>query len=92
MAFLGTVRTSYRIGRAADRPKRTRRPLLVLAAQALGTAAARLPSWAALRTLLLTVTAFVFIDVAAFHFGQWVGYAAIGVSLLIVEALTGGDG
>jgi len=90
MAFLGTMRTSYTAERTADRSKRRRRPLLVLAAQALGTIGARLfPSWAALRTLVLTLAAFGLIDYAAFHFGQWVGFAVTGVSLLVVEALTG---
>jgi len=97
MAFIGTLRTSYTAERTADRPKRTRRPLLVLAAQALGRAAARIsPSWAALRTLVLTLTAFALIDTASFHFGRWIGLAITGVSLLIIEALTGppsgGDG
>jgi len=97
MAFIGTLRTSYTAERTADRPKRTRRPLLVLAAQALGRAAGRInPSWAALRTLVLTLSAFGLIDTAAFHFGRWVGLAVTGVSLLVIEALTGppsgGDG
>jgi hypothetical protein len=93
MAFLGTMRTSYTAERAADRPKRTRRPLLVLAATALGRAGARLHiSWAALRTLVLTLAAFALIDTAAFHFGRWVGLAVTGVSLLALEALTSSDG
>jgi hypothetical protein len=93
MAFLGTMRSSYTAERTADRPKRTRRPLLVLAASAIGRAAGRVtPSWAALRTLILTLAAFALIDTAAWQWHRWAGLVVTGLSLLIIEALTGGDG
>jgi len=92
MAFIGTLRTSYTAERAADRPKRTRRPLLVLAAQALGRAAGRLSiGWAALRTLALTLAGFALIDYAAWQWHHIVGYLVAGLSLLALEALTGSD-
>lgn len=97
MAMFGTMRSSYTAARIADRPKRTRRPLLLIAAQGIGRAAGHVTvSWAALRTLLLTLTALTLIDVAAWQWHTWTGLVVTGLSLLVVEALTGppsgGDG
>lgn len=94
MAFSGTVRSSYAAERAAGRLKRRRRSLLTLAASALGAAAGRLfPSWAALRTLVLTLAAFGLIDTAAWQWHTWAGLVVTGLSLLVLEWLTsGGDG
>lgn len=93
MATISTLTSAYRHERATATPKPPRTPYTIRAARSIGTFAARhLPAWAALRTLILTLAAFGFIDTAAFHFGRWVGFAAIGVSLLVVEALTGPSG
>jgi hypothetical protein len=92
MAFLGTMRSSYRVERAVRATKPPRTPLTVRAARLIGGAAARVsPSWAALRTLLLTVTAFTLIDVAAWQWHTWSGLVVTALSLLAFEALTGSD-
>ncbi len=92
MAFLGTVRSSYRMRRAIDAVAPPRTPLTVRAARLIGSLAARVtPSWAALRTLLLTVTAFALIDVAAWQWHTWSGLVVTALSLLAFEALSGSD-
>lgn len=70
---------------SAARPPRT--PLLVKAAR---VAARVLPTWRRARTATLQVTAFGFIDYAVFEWKPLAGFLAIGVSLLVLEAL-GGD-
>lgn len=93
MATISTLRAAYRDERATTSLKPARTPLTIRAARMVGAFAARhLPAWAALRTLFLALTGFGLIDYAAFHFGVWVGCAVSGVSLLIVEALTGPPG
>jgi len=52
--------------------------------------ARRLPNLRRARTFLLQVTGFGFIDYAVWGWHHLVGYAAVGVSLLVLEAL-GGD-
>lgn len=97
MAFIGTLRTSYRTGRAADRPKRRRKPLLLAAAQLIGQTAARLAlSWTRLRTLLLSLVAFALIDGGLWQlpspYNRIAGLIGAGVGVLILEALADGDG
>jgi hypothetical protein len=87
---LGTLRSSYRTARPDASPKPRRRPLLELAAVAIGHLAARLtPNWSALRTLVLSVAGFGCLDTAAYQWNQTFGIAACGVSLLVLEALSG---
>lgn len=92
MAFLGTLTSSYRAERTS-RPRRTRRPLLTLAAQALGRAAARVaPRLVALRTALLSLAGFGLVDVGVWQWNHIIGLVAAGASLLVLEALSGRDG
>lgn len=43
--------------------------------------------WRTVRTSILAVTGFGFLDVAAFTVSDTAGYAAVGVSLLVIEYL-----
>lgn len=81
---------AFRVERAAVKstPRRPRTPLTVRAARVL---ARRLPSWAALRTLLLSIGGFGMLTAAAWTLHVAAGLAAAGVSLLILEALSGGE-
>lgn len=73
---------------AARAPRRPRIPLTVRAARFL---ARRLPAWAAIRTLLLSLAGFGMLTAAAWQLHTAAGLAVGGVSLLILESLSGGD-
>ncbi len=73
---------------AAAKPRRPRVPLTVRAARA---AARLLPRWAAIRTLVLSVAGLGLLTAAAWTLHLAAGLAVAGVSLLILEALSGGD-
>jgi hypothetical protein len=47
-----------------------------------------LPTWERARTTVMQTTAFGFLDYAAFQHSVITGCVAVGVSLLILEALT----
>ncbi|MGP3917672.1 hypothetical protein [Nonomuraea sp. 10N515B] len=83
-----TFRQAFRTERqaAASRPPRT--PLTVRAARLLARC---LPRWAAIRTFLLSVAGFGAITVAAFQIAVPLGWAIGGMSLLVLEALSGGE-
>ncbi|MFB4273043.1 hypothetical protein [Nonomuraea sp. GTA35] len=87
-ARVTTFRTAFRNERqaAAARPPRT--PLTVRAARRL---ARILPRWSTIRTAVLSVSGFGLITAAAWHLHTVAGLATAGVSLLILEALSGGD-
>ncbi|MET8864660.1 hypothetical protein ABZW11_17120 [Nonomuraea sp. NPDC004580] len=78
-------RTNARAARAARAP---RVPYTVRAALWL---ARRLPSWAAIRTLLLSVAGFGLLTAAAWTLHMAAGLAVGGISLLVLEALSGGE-
>ena len=78
---------TWQAGRTA-RAARPARPAVLPALVKL--AARRLPNLRRARTFLLQVTGFGFIDYAVWGWHHLVGYAAVGVSLLVLEAL-GGD-
>ena len=85
---LGTARAAFTNERAA---RKTRPPRVPLAVKA-GRAAARvLPAWATLRRTALVLAGFGSIDYAVWQASQIAGYAAIGVSLLLLDWLTGGE-
>jgi hypothetical protein len=71
---------------AAARPLRT--PLTIRAARRL---ARILPRWSTIRTATLSVSGFGLITAAAWHLHTVAGLATAGVSLLILEALSGGE-
>mgnify|MGYP000683231453 CR=1 FL=1 len=79
--------TSERATRAA-RPKPPRTPYTVRAARWL---ARRLPRWAAVRTAILSISGFGLLTTAAWTVHIAAGLAAAGISLLILEALSGGE-
>ncbi|MEU6781479.1 hypothetical protein ABZ912_19925 [Nonomuraea angiospora] len=81
---------AFRVERATIKstPKRTRTPLTVRVARVL---ARRLPSWAALRTLLLSLAGFGMLTAAAWTLHMAAGLAVGGISLLILESLSGGE-
>lgn len=84
MTALGVAWAQARAQRPA-RPART--PVLLLLVAWVG---AHLPVWSKVRTTVLQLTAFGFLDYAVFTYvGHGWGYAAIGVTLLILEALSG---
>jgi hypothetical protein len=73
---------------AARAPRAPRIPYTVRAARWL---ARRLPAWHALRTLLLSVAGFGLLTAAAWTLHVAAGLAVAGVSLLVLEALSGGE-
>src|SRR3546814_8266879 len=76
----------------ATRVRKPRTPVLVLLGTALASAAAVLMGWAVKsRRVILYVLGFGFIDFALYGVNPLLGYAGIGVSLLILEVLSGGD-
>jgi hypothetical protein len=81
---------AFRVARKAvtARPRAPRIPFTVRAARFL---ARRLPSWAALRTLLLSVAGFGMLTAAAWMLHMAAGLAVGGISLLILESLSGGE-
>jgi hypothetical protein len=65
-----------------------RTPVLTRAARAILGLVGRV-KWRAARTPILAVGGFGFLDAAAWTAATWAGLAAVGVSLLILEALSG---
>ncbi len=70
--------------RAARKTRPARTPLLI---RLVTWFASVLPSWPKVRTTVMQVAAFGFLDYAAWRWSLIAGCAAIGVSLLILEAL-----
>lgn len=86
MAMLSTFTGAYRAQRAVAKPKRPRTPLLAR----LGRLAARaLPTWQGFRTFTLSTAGFGALTAAAWTIALPAGLAAAGVSLLLLEYLTG---
>lgn len=78
--------TAQRAARRASRRPRT--SLTIRAGRILGRA---LPTWAGIRRFVLSVSGFGALSFAAWQMSEALGYAAAGLSLLILEALTGSD-
>lgn len=83
---MATITDTWRETRAA-RAARPVRPAVLPALVKL--AAKRLPNLRRVRTCLLQVAGFGFIDYAVWGWHHLVGYAAVGLSLLVLEALSG---
>jgi hypothetical protein len=70
-----------------------RTPVLVVLAGVLATvarfAARRLPRWAQVRTAVMAFTAFGLITAAAWMIAVPLGLLSAGLSLLVIEALSG---
>lgn len=91
MTMAGTWRTT-RAAFSNERATRRARPPRTPFAVRLGRAAARvLPRFAVLRRAALVTSGFGALDYAAWSLNHIAGYAAIGVSLLLLDALSGGD-
>jgi len=80
-----TVIEAYRLARTQK--VRTPRESLVL--RLARYAAKRLPSWSDVRTVVLQVTGLGCVDLAAYRWNVTLGILAIGVSLFVIEALSG---
>lgn len=90
-----TFATAYRAETArrqatnGHRPQRDRTPILVHLGRLAGRGVALLPSWSAIRTLVLGLVAFVMLTVAAWGVDWRLGLAVGAVCVLIVELLSG---
>jgi hypothetical protein len=82
------LRQVFREERAAAAARPPRIPLTVRAARA---AARLLPRWTTIRTAVLSLAGFGLLTAAAWQISHTLGLTAAGVSLLILEALSGGD-
>lgn len=83
-----TFLQAYRAERRTAAPRPPRTPLLVRAGRLI---ARLLPRWATIRTATLSVTGFGLITAAAWTLHTTAGLAAGGISLLVLEALSGGE-
>jgi hypothetical protein len=78
---------AWKQARTERRPSRAARtPVLVRTAM---WAARTLPTWSRVRTSVMALAGFGFLDYAAWQLNPIGGCAAVGVSLLILEALSG---
>jgi len=82
-----SLAAAWQEGRKARATRPPRRPIVF---RLTALAARVLPTWKRVRTVALTATGFGFVDFAAWSWHHIAGYLAIGVSLLVMEAL-GGD-
>jgi hypothetical protein len=81
-----TVFEAWSAGRAERKTRAVRSPVLTRVVRWL---AGHTPPWSRARSTVLQVTALGLLDYAAFEWHHLVGYVAIGVSLLVFEALGG---
>lgn len=80
------VDAAWAAGRATRPARPPRTPLLLLFVAWCGR---HLPAWSKVRTAVMQVTAFGFLDYAAFQHSLIAGCVAVGASLLVLEALSG---
>ena len=75
------------------RAREARRPALVVLGAMVVTVARfagrRMPRWTQVRTAVLQVAGLGLLTLAAFQLATWAGFAAAGLSVLVLEALTG---
>lgn len=85
-----TARQAFHAERQAraGTPRPPRTPLTVRAAR---LAARVLPRWSTIRTATLSASGFGLLTAAAWQVHTVAGLAAAGISLLVLEALSGGD-
>lgn len=83
-----SARQAFSTERAARKTRPPRTPLTVRAARRL---ARMLPSWQGFRTFMLHLAGLGLLSAAAWQISMALGLAAAGVSVLILEALSGGE-
>lgn len=83
-----TFRAAFRVERAAAAPRPPRIPLAIRAGRTLARV---LPRWSAIRTATLSTAGFGLLTGAAWTLHTAAGLAVGGASLLILEALSGGE-
>ena len=81
-----TIGATWTQARAARRTRPERVSLLRIMVTWLARV---LPSWQRVRTTVLQLAGFGFLDYAAWRWSLLAGYVAIGLSLFVLEALTG---
>lgn len=82
-----TFTSAYQQAQAErTRTRKPRTPLTVTAARFLGR---HLPTWSNIRTTVYAIAGFGLIDAAAWQYETWSGLLVTGISVLIVEALSG---
>lgn len=84
-AHVTTLGLAWRQARAA----RVRTPRVPLTIRAVAWAARRLPSWERARSAVMQTGGCVAIDVGLFQWRSVAGWIGIGVSLFVLEALSG---
>lgn len=82
---MSSIGVAWRQARAA-RPLARRVPLTV---RFVTWTARRLPSWPRMRTAVMQTGGFAAIDYGLFGWSHLAGYIAVGISLLVLEALSG---
>ena len=82
-----TVIEAYRLART----QKVRKPRESVTLRLVRFAAKKLPRWSDVRTGVLQVTGLGCIDYTAWTLHTSLGVLAVGISLFIIEALTGGE-
>lgn len=90
MAPMTSASEVWSAGRASRRAARSSRtPMLIILIRWLASV---LPSWPTVRRVVMQLAAFGFLDYAAWTWkGAILGCVAVGVSLFVIEALSGGQ-
>jgi hypothetical protein len=86
LAAMTSMTEAWAGARAARRVRPARTPILLVLVRFFASV---LPSWPKVRTTVMQVAAFGFLSYAVWGWSHLLGYAAIGVSLFILEALSG---
>jgi hypothetical protein len=84
--MIASATAAFRVARTTSKPRKPRTPLIVKLARFAGRV---LPRWANVRRFTLHVGGFAAIDYALYEVAAPAGYAAIGVSLLLLDYLAG---
>lgn len=85
---MAVIAEAWNAGRASKTTARRERRTALLV-RLVTTIAAVLPAWRTLRSAVLQVGGLAVLDVAAWQYRQAAGMVAVGVSLFVLEWLTG---